>query len=434
MGIVNQIKTQQKNRSIIEQVKAGRSQAINEEKQNLQKESDRLNSPTTIAKETAKGSVKELTKGALTFIKSALYAPVDIARGAMGKPAVRDNTSFPTIQAQAADKTSDVFDLKKSPAMATAELTGQTVAGASDVLGATGLLRKGTKLTEQGISKADELYKTYKSGKETIRAGQEATKIAETISPSLTSKEVKLAQTQNRLYPGKEPGIFKSGTADKIATSQKTADATRTIQQNIPGASKMKPSDLYTAVDEKIGTTAKNLRPQMEKIPIKPQTVEEITNKWDDIKRAQIENAPATEEVNVIKRQKKFESLLQKSGNRNHADLWDTRIAYDNSVPDAVKKANSLSSESLQLQKAEWLENRRILTEAMDAIDSPEMRALSDLYEAKNNLLSKTKLGKAELSKLRQAIKKHPQVAGALKLVLGVEAFRRLTGIDITPN
>jgi hypothetical protein len=250
-------------------------------------------------------------------------------------------------------------------------------------------------------------------------------KLNEMLSPKPTPKQVQLAQAEDRLYPGKERTTFKSGTEDKIATSDKTFNATQTVKSNIPNASKMSPSELYTAVDSKITEKATKLRPQMEATPIKPETIEKINTDWQKVKESQIIDAPATEEPNVLKRQIKFEALLKKSGNQNHADLWDTRIEYDNSIPEAVKKANPYtSSESLLLQKDEWLQNRQILNSAIDATAKPEFKAMSELYEAKNNLLSKAKLEKAQLSKVKEVIKNHPYAAGAI-----ISAIVSATGI-----
>jgi hypothetical protein len=164
----------------------------------------------------------------------------------------------------------------------------------------------------------------------------------------------------------------------------------------------MSPPELYKAVDKKINTTATKLRPKMKATPIQPETVAKINTKWETLKQSQIIDAPATEEINVAKRQLKFESLLKKSGSQNHADLWDTRVNYDKSVPDAVKKANNMSSESLQLQKEEWLDNRRILSEAFEDSTKPEFKTMSNLYEARNGLMSNTKLQKGQPSTIRQ--------------------------------
>ncbi len=268
-----------------------------------------------------------------------------------------------------------------------------------------------TKEGQAGVKLAKEGYQSYKAGQEAKNVANETSKLTEMISPKATTK---LAQTQGRLVPGKEPTLFKAGTEDKILPSKKTLSASETITKNIPNASKMKPTELYSAVDKNITDTATKLRPQMEATPIKPETVDKINNDWEALKKTQMADAPATEEANVAKRQAKFEALLRKSGSGTHADLWDTAIAYDNSVPDAVKKANSLSSESLQLQKEEWLDNRKILSDAMGKSNIPEFKQMSDMYEAKNGLLSKAKVNDAAMSKVNQFLKDNPKVAAGL--------------------
>lgn len=256
-------------------------------------------------------------------------------------------------------------------------------------------------------------------------------KVIEMISPKATVKEAKLAQTQGRFVEGKARTLFRSGTADKILPSQKTLSAAETINKNIPNAGKMSEDQLFKAIDQNITKTANKLRPVMEKTPIKTETIQKINDDWAILKKNQIADAPATEEINVIKRQSKFESLLKKSGSNSHADLWDTRITYDNSIPEAVKRANSLSPESLQLQKQEWLENRAILNDAIDA--QPEFKQMSELYNAREGILSKTKVDKAQVSKIRELVNKYPEIKGTIKLLIGAEALRRITGIDLIP-
>lgn len=267
----------------------------------------------------------------------------------------------------------------------------------------------------------------------TRRAAANAQKISEMISPDATAKEAKLAQAQGRLYSGKSSTLFKAGTADKIATSPKTFNATQTILKKIPGAGKMAPSDLYNAVEENIGETATKLRPQMEATSIKPQTVEKINSDWQTLKKQQIEDVPATEEANVMKRQGKFESILKKSSSGHFGDLWDTRISYDNSIPASVKKANINSPESLQIQKEEWLQNRAILNDAINnsasGLGGKSQQAfseMSDLYEAKNNLLAKTKLEGGQPSKVRQLINKYPKTSAGIGLTVAGETGRKL--------
>ncbi len=288
---------------------------------------------------------------------------------------------------------------------------------------------------EKGIAKGKEVYDTYKSGKVAKEALQNGPKISEMISPKMTAKETKLAQTQGRIYDGKDPTLFKAGTEGKVATSDKVADATRTIMKKIPNAAKMSETELYSAVDESIGKTAKELRPQMEATPIKPETVEKITTDWEGLKKAQIENAPATEELNVAKRQAKFENFLKKSKSGNQADLWDTRIEYDNSIPENVKKANINSPESLQIQKEEWLQNRDVLNKAITdtthGMGNASRQAFSDMtsmYEAKGNLLGKAKVNDAQLSKVNQFLKDNPKTA---KVLGGATIYEVLKGLGI---
>lgn len=283
---------------------------------------------------------------------------------------------------------------------------GQTVAGVE------GAPKVATVAKEAFVSDLEKI-RTQFAERSQAKAIEKATKkIQDMITPNPTAKEAQLAQRQGRFIEGKDATLFKSGTPDKLAPSQKVQSATQTIIKNIPNAAKMKPSELYTAVESKIGQTAKSLRPQMEATPIKPETIQKINTEWETLKKSQMEAAPATEEPNVLKRQKKFESFLQKSEANHQGDLWDTRIKYDSSIPDAVKKATSNSSESLQLQKEEWLQNRAVLNNAINdtklGMGQASQKAFSDMtdmYEAKTNLQSKAKVDTTVApSKIYQAL------------------------------
>jgi hypothetical protein len=274
-----------------------------------------------------------------------------------------------------------------------------------------GIVEAPAKASEGIINSADAVKNKVSNTLESRGLAKDTQKIQEMISPKPTVKQAKIAQTEGRLVQGKEPTLFKAGTEDKILPTKKSVEATDLIQKSIPGASKMSEGELYKAVDENISNTAKKLRPQMEQTPIKPETIQKINDDWTELKKSQMEEAPATEEANVAKRQAKFESLLQKSGSGNHADLWDTAINYDNSIPEAVKKANSLSSESLQLQKEEWLQNRKILGDAIGKTNIPEFKQMASMYEAKNGLLSKAKVNGARMSRVNEFLKRNPNLA-----------------------
>lgn len=246
-------------------------------------------------------------------------------------------------------------------------------------------------------------------------------KIQDTISPKPTVKEAKLAQSQGRFVQGKERTLFKAGTADSITPSPKVVKATETIQRNIPGADTMNESQLHDALQAKITETAQNLKPVMKATPIKPEIIQKINDDWTALKKTQMQEADATDEPNVRKQQAQFEARLQKSGNSNMNDLWETRKTYDDSVPENVKKANSMSSDSLQSKKQIWLQNRDVLTNAINDTESgmgeasqKPMSDMHDMYNAKEGIISKTRVDTAKMSKVNQFLKAHPKLSAAL--------------------
>ena len=245
-------------------------------------------------------------------------------------------------------------------------------------------------------------------------------RIEELVSAKPTIREAQLAQSQGRLIKGKEPTLLRGGTPDVVIPTKKIASASEIIMKNIPNASKMSSAELYTAVDTRISTTAAQLRPKMKQTPLKSETIHKMSDDLKALKIRQMAEVPASEEANVLKRQRQFEEHLKK--NAESADpvsqdwLWDVRVSYDNTIPVNVKKATSMSSESLQIRKEEWLQNRGILN---DAINSPTLGMgaesekafyeMSSLYEAKQNLLQKAKINTTgQSSKVSQFLKKHP--------------------------
>ena len=265
----------------------------------------------------------------------------------------------------------------------------------------------------------------------TSQAEKETAKLTDMISPKMNAKETKLAQSQSRIVAGKEPTMFKSGTADTVIPTDKIVKATQTIQREIPNASKLPPSELHTALSARTSDMAEKLKPEMIKTPIKPETVQKITDDWSAIKKEQLNNAYTPNDVNVKKLQSDFETRLQQSKSGNMNDLWDTAKAYDDSVPPNVKNANSLSSESLQAKKEIWLQNRGVLRDAINdttnGMGETSKQAFSDMhdmYNAKENLLSKAKIEKAQSSRLVQWAKDHPYLT-----TLGVGTAASATGI-----
>jgi hypothetical protein len=304
-----------------------------------------------------------------------------------------------------------------------AEAHGIMPQGASDLLNnsasnAESLLNKPFNAIRESVSNKVSSI----TGKNAAnQAEKETAKLTEMISPKMTSKETKLAQSQGRIVAGKEPTMFKSGTDDTVIPTDKIAKATQTIQREIPNASKLAPSELHTALDARTTDMAEKLKPEMQNTPVKPETIDKINSDWQSLKKEQQGNIYTPSDVNVKRMQSDFEQKFVKSPSDNMDQLWDKAKAYDNSVPDNIKKANSLSSESLQAKKEIWLQNRGILrdaiTDAKNGMGETAGNAFSDMhdmYNAKENLLSKAKIEKAQSSKIVQWAKDHPYIAGTI--------------------
>lgn len=300
-------------------------------------------------------------------------------------------------------------------------------------------------LTREGLSAAKkDVIGLAKQGKEIVKeklatsatqkASKDLIKIQEKISPKATAKEAKLAEKEGRLIKGKEPTMFRSGKPDTVIPSDKVIKSSETIQKYIPNASKLKEPELYTALESKTAEISNKLKPEMQKISIKPETIEKINTDWEKLKQEQIRVADATEEANVVKLQKQFEEKLMKSESGTMDDLWETAKEYDASVPESVKKANSLSDAKLQYKKEIWLDNRAILRNAINdaenGLGGTSKQAFSDMhdmYNARENILSKAKIEtKGKPSILRGFIKEHPvaatliggsSIAGATRLL-----------------
>lgn len=267
--------------------------------------------------------------------------------------------------------------------------------------------------------------------------------IHEMITPKPTASEAKIATTEGRLYKGQSPTFFRNGTEDRIAASDQELRSAQTIHNSIPDAAKMDEPTLYSALESKIGETAQKLQPQMKATPIKPETIQNITKDWANVKKTQMAEAPATEETNVLKRQSQFERFLQKSGNKTMNDLWNTAKKYDASIKANVKNATEMSSESLQLQKAEWLQNRSILRNAINDAKSgmgkTSQQAFSDMhdmYEGQNGILNKAKVettGKpSKFSTIKKTIKDHPvgsAIVGGASAIAADKISKATTGL-----
>ena len=272
-------------------------------------------------------------------------------------------------------------------------------------------------------------------------ANAELNKITDTISPKMTAKETKLALSQGRLVEGQNPGLLTNGTPDTVIPSDKVNKAAQTIQEQIPGASKMSQPQLFKALNENGVAIRDSLTPVMEQTPVTPTQLQNISDSWKTLKETQLADPYLSNNTNLPKLQVNFEqNFLSKVGDaKNMNDLWQTTQAYDASVPARVKMANSMSSEVLQDQKAVWLQNRSVLADATHQVSTglnqTAAKAYSDMsnmYTAKENILSKIKIDKTGgISKVAQWAKDNPWKARGVGLIVGDKVLKGVTGYGL---
>lgn len=314
-------------------------------------------------------------------------------------------------------------------------------------MGGTGLKGSLTPLIDNVKNAPKDIFNKIKTLGKTEPNDLEI--ISEKIAPKPTVKEVKNAMAQGRLYSGSDPTALRGTSGGKIAASDQQFKTTQTIYKNIPDAAKMDDPTLYSALSEKIGETARNLKPEMQKIPVNRETTGKAFEKWKELKTSRAQNADFVDNLAGNKAlQTQFENhlkdlewdIMDKTGKfksptpKTLDDVWETAIKYDNSVPDNVKQATSISDSKLQFRKEMWLENRailrNILTDAENGLGKTAKDAfieMRDMYEGQNGLLSKAKVEKPQSSKIMQAVKNNPLVKTTIKAVgLG-------TGLQLLP-
>lgn len=324
-----------------------------------------------------------------------------------------------------------------------------------------------------GVEKAKTTFKDIVTNRATNAVKSKLINIQEKIAPGVTKKEAQIAQKEGRFISGKEPGLLRSGKEDMILPSDKTIRASETILREIPNAPKLSESQLFGELSNKTKKIAQELKPEMEKIPVSDDTLLNTNKKWNELKQKQVNEVDATEEINVIKRQKRFEDFLGKIKNNDIQDLiqkarngeitqeqfqqltterlqtaeranlnnaWDARKAYDDSIPEAVKKATSISdSKLLQLQQ-EWLQNRQILNDMITDLENglgdvakTRFADMRDMYSAKEAILGKTKVKTGKPSKVSKWVKENPVKATIVGTAIGGGVLKK--GFDaVTGN
>jgi len=330
--------------------------------------------------------------------------------------------------------------LKQSGAFG--EISGTILGAEGLATGVKSVFNKSKNLIDTVPTKIKANATVSAEGRATMQAGDELTKINEMITPKPTVKQAKLAQEQGRLYKGSEGRLFKEGTLDRVAANDQQVRSSNTVKKYVPDASKLDEATLTTEIKSSVQDIGRKLKPELQKVSIDEPIMTKINDSWKKVKSVQSEDAFSVLEPRMINRiQKDFEARIGKLKEGTLDDIWQARQAYDDSVGLNVRQATDLSSDVVQAQKDIWLENRKVFSDALTSAENglgdvakKSFRDMTDLYEAKNGLLSKAKIEKVAKpskaskffdSKTGKVVKTGAQIIGGGALLKG--------GMDLLP-
>lgn len=218
--------------------------------------------------------------------------------------------------------------------------------------------------------------------------------ITEKIAPKLTKTEKQIAIAEGRVVRGKE-GLLLGRRPDVVAPSKQVQRAAKTIQEEIPNASRLDQFQLSDQIANRITRISQELEPQMQ--AVKFTNFIKISNNWSKLKKTQaarpeFANFPGSKRI-----QKQFESFMRELKKaKTQDDLWKIRSKYDSSISNTVKQATDRSAPFTQLQKEMWLENRKLLNDAIKSSTTglgksarDAFQKLNDFYTARQNIISK---------------------------------------------
>lgn len=248
--------------------------------------------------------------------------------------------------------------------------------------------------TLQGLGSSKVAQATAKATEDSLNA------IQETISPKITSKETQSIIDEGRLTRGKQTTLW-GKQPDIVTQSESVQNSAKTISRVIPKAASMDDAQLTTAINSKIGDISTTLKPAMQSAPVDTQSISKAQSAWSSMKAEQADTPEFLDnQAGNTAFQSKFENYLKKAvDGKTLDDVWETRQAYDASVPDSIKKATSSSPPQYQVRKTMWLQNRAILnsminddSKGLGATSRQAFSDMSDMYDAKQNILSKAKI------------------------------------------
>lgn len=402
---------------------------------------DEANSASGLTKETVKGSINTLVTPAAKFIKSAVATPIDMVRSLFGKKPIdlggvdANGNPITTIQQDADTATQDVMAGDKSPIQATAELTGSTVAGAADVLGAgEGLSRAAGivdpllgKITREGVDLtagkkflSDSVSDTKNIGKD-IQNPFKKDALKQTIkdvSPRLTPKEAESVSTKTSRFTKKISVVPEQSTLDTATKVNKYIKSGKTF------------SEKATLADKGISAEAESLKAQIKGVdhPVPKRELISALSKTERPVLIASDRTMNTAFTNVLK---KATEIINKMDGTISGTL-DGRKAFDEFV--SKQFPNLYESDTMTPMRTAIKDLRSTwndFTEAQlpdDVKFKDSLDTQSKLFDARDTLREKaargapTRQGEIGTNRFQRYAEAHPKTTKALKYVGGVAA------------
>lgn len=350
-------------------------------------------------------------KPAAKFAKSAINAPIDIARSAMGKdPLTSKDEGFagPTFQSQY----KDLFSGNKLEiAQKVSDAIGNIFGGAADTLGiGEALQSKPVKAALDNLSKQITEHGNAK-------ASQEALDI---VNPKLTAKETEQALAEGR---GKGGGFF---SKTKITPDKRTIEVAESVKGLVrKGASG---AENISSVKNALSEEASKLKTQIEAVD-HPYSFKELNSKLNSVEKPLTVKSDATLSRQFDLTKDAMMKIAEKNGGKI-SSLLDTRKEFDALIekefPNLYEKENApMRNAVTSMRNAvnDFIEEN--LPKNVSFKNS--LRKQSLYYDAIDNIAGKSvgETTSTGAERLGKAIKKHP-VGAAITGATAVEAGRKI--------
>lgn len=373
-----------------------RDQMLARQATEAQQAADIAAKPSTIAKETFKGTVNQLLSGPVRAVKSALALPVDVARTAMGKgvdtSATTDFAGQPmqTYQGAVASGKPVLPEVGQAALDVASVLpVGKAASVAKPLLGkAGGLLSKAASPVTKPIT-------SYLAGRAEKKAADFALDLA---TPKITKRVGEQGIEQGRMTA---PGLFRGS---KIVPSTKDKLVSESIQDVV--SPKKDISQNIEAIRGKISTTNAGVKDAIreQKIPFNEgQLRSRLNAAKEENKLIFASDATAERTYNAV-----VDEFMGHVGKKDTLGLFEARQSFDK-IP-AIKKLLDTQSLGENVRRQIVLDVRRAANEYIaDQLPAGSayrevLRNESRMIEALGNIAEKnyTTIGKNKLQLLTE--------------------------------